>query len=68
MPKLLASSSTLAGITQLCREYFASSSIELHEDTRSGGVVFYFIVNSRGPIDRCRVILKAKRYRFEMED
>ena len=68
MPQLLASSSTLAGITSLCREYFASSSIELHEDTRSGGVVFYFVVNSRGPIKGCHVILKGKRYRFEKED
>lgn len=65
---LLASSSTLEGITQLCREYFCNSSIELHQEARAAGLISYSVYNAKGLIKGCHVILKGKRYRFEKED
>ena len=59
---LLASAPTLERITKMVNDYFYSTSIELHED--SSGV--YSLTNSKGRMDRFRVVKKKNRFRFEM--
>lgn len=59
---LLASAPTMERTTKMVNDYFYSNSIELHED--SSGV--YSLINSKGKIDRFRVVKKKNRFRFEM--
>ena len=60
---LLASSGTKAGIIKLITRYFwGSSGVNLRQ--KSDGV--YDVHTDKGHKDTVRVILKKKRYRFEM--
>jgi hypothetical protein len=59
---LLASAPTMERITKMVNDYFYSTSIELHE----GEDGMYSLTNSKGRMDRFRVVKKKNRFRFEM--
>jgi hypothetical protein len=62
MSTLLASTATLESMKKLVKEYFYSSSIELHEEETG---TIWSVYNSKGVLSNFLVIKQKKRYRFE---
>jgi len=61
--KLLGSASSLEQLKDGIQKFFYSSNIVLNGNDKDG----YTISNSKGVIEGVKVVLKGKRYRFEME-
>ncbi len=63
MPKLIGSTPCLDELKEMLSNYFYSEITLSEVKARE-----WQILNSKGRIKGCRIVLKGKRYRFEMLD
>jgi len=63
MTKLIGSAPNLEMMKAGIVKFFCGTQVTLEGNDKEG----YTVSNSSGVIEGCRVVLKGKRYRFEME-